>query len=293
MECTWPINYAACGATPGDPNAEPPVPASTGCDALDDLTPEERAVFEQMASDYLFEATDRQFGVCEVVARPCRSNCDGARRWASTFWGRGPFPWLGSIDAGSWVPLLIGGQWYNLGCACAGTCSCALEGPAALRLPGPVVEVTSVKIDGVELDPSEYSVLYESILVRADGSPWPACQNLLAASTAPDTFEVTYSRGNAVPIGGQVAAGRLACEFALAACDSDDCALPERLQSITRQGVTASFFLSGEKWQETGIWLIDSWVNSVTGGQKTRPAVRSVDIPARRGGVTMGSPWGR
>lgn len=279
--CAWPINYAACGATPGDPDAEPPVEPSTGCDALDDLTPETREAFEAMAADYLWNATGQRFGVCDVVARPCRSGCDGARAWTSTFWGRGPFPWQGKADGGSWVPLLIGGQWYNLGCPCVGSCSCATEGPAALRLPGPVAEVTSVKIDGVTLDPSTYTVMYGEVLVRNDGTPWPACQNLLAPSSAVDTFEVAYKRGNPVPIGGQIAAGRLACEFALAACDSDDCALPERLQSFTRQGVTASFFLSGEKWQETGIWLIDSWVNSASQVRSTS-AVRSVDVPQRR-----------
>jgi hypothetical protein len=291
--CTWPINYTACGATPGDPEADPPVEPSTGVAELDALTAEERAVFEEMASEYLWTATGQRFGVCDVIARPCQSGCNGARSWMSTFWGRGPYPWQGAAAAGgSWVPLLIAGQWYGIGCGCAGAgCSCSTERPSALRLPGPIVEVTSVKIDGVTLDPSDYTLLYDEILVRNDGTAWPTCQDLLAPSSALDTFEVAYKRGAAVPVGGQVAAGRLAAEFARAACDSDDCALPERLQSITRQGVTASFFLSGEKWQETGIWIIDSWVNSITNQQRSRPNIRSVDVPKRRGLSTMGAPW--
>lgn len=287
--CNWPINYSACGATPGDPGADPPIPASTGCKALDDLTPEEREAFEQMAAAMLWNWTGQVFGVCEVTIRPCRSGCASASRWRETFWGRGPYPWQGLIDSGSWVPLLIAGQWYNMGCGCAGTCSCAEEGPSALRLPGPIVTVSEVKIDGVALAPTEYQVLYSRLLVRLDGTPWPACQNLLADSGQPNTFEVTYSRGVEVPLGGQIAAGVLACELAKAACNDSSCQLPKRVQAITRQGVTIGFSddFSGLDDGRTGIWLIDSWTASVKAPQRRGHAgVRSVDVPKRKAGIT-------
>lgn len=287
--CDWPINYSACGATPGDPTAEPPIPASTGCKALDDLTAEEREVFEQMAAAMLWNWTGQVFGVCEVVIRPCQSGCASAARWRETFWGRGPYPWQGDIDGGSWVPLLIGGQWYNMGCGCAGTCSCAEEGPNALRLPGPIVAITSVKIDGAIVDPSEYQVLYNRLLVRNDGTPWPSCQNLLADSSQENTFEVTYQRGIEVPIGGQISAGVLACELAKAACNDSSCQLPKRIQTLTRQGVTVGFSddFSGLDEGKTGIWLIDSWTASVKTPQRLgRASVRSVDVPKRTAGIT-------
>lgn len=57
-----------------------------------------------------------------------------------------------------------------------------------------------------------------------------------------------------------------------AACGADDCALPSRLQSVTRQGVQVDVV---DSWQDlkdgqTGLWLVDTWVQSVV-----RPARRA------------------
>lgn len=284
--CEWPVSYEACGAVALDPDAEPPAAAASGCSALDDLSPEQAAAFERMAGELLWEWTDRIYGTCEVVARPCRSRCGSALRWRNTFWGRGPYPWDG-ISAGSWVPLLIGGEWFNVGCGCAGMCSCAEEGPSALLLPGPIASVTSVRIDGVVLDPAEYRVADGRLLVRADGSPWPSCQNLLAPASELGTFEVTYRRGTEVPVGGRVAAGVLACELAKAACQDDTCQLPQRVQTVTRQGLTVGIVdaFQGLNEARTGIWLIDSWTSSVRlGTAKPMAGVRSPDYRPQRGG---------
>lgn len=96
-----------------------------------------------------------------------------------------------------------------------------------------------------------------------------------------DTFVVDYQRGIPVPVGGQAAAGRLACELALAACDDDDCGLPERIQTITRQGLTVGVNTSDTAWEQTGIWSIDNWVTSVN-RPKAFASVRSVDLPSLR-----------
>lgn len=281
--CDWPVSYAACGGT-AEP--EPGEPALTGCDALDALKPEQRARFEEMAAELLWHWTARTFGVCEVTVRPCRGDCIGANRWATTFWGRGPYPWGGGL--GSWVPVLIGGQWYNLGCGCGTTCNCGLEGPSSLALPGPIAEVTRVTIDGEALDPDEYRVMYGRVLVRTDGTAWPVCQDLLSPATAPDTFEVVYQRGVPVPTGGQVAAGVLACELAKAACGDSSCQLPDRVRSITRQGVSMEMEqidFSDFQVGRTGIWLIDSWVGSVT-APRPMAGVASPDIPRSRGSAS-------
>lgn len=287
--CDWPINYSACGATPADPDADPPVAAKTGCKALDNLDAEARENFERMAAQMLWHWTGEIFGVCEVVTRPCIQSCASASRWLETFWGRGPYPWQGRVDSGSWVPLLIGGQWFNMGCGCTGTCSCAEEGPNALRLPGPIVEVTQVRIDGEVIPPAQYQVLYNRLLVRLDGTPWPACQNLLTDASNENTFEVTYKRGVSVPTGGQLAAGILACELAKAACNDSSCQLPQRLQTITRQGVTVGFSddFRGLDDGKTGIWLIDAWTASVKAPQaRAHAGVRSPDVQRNRPGVT-------
>lgn len=280
--CLWPVSYEACGAALGDPAAVPPATGSTGCSSLDSLDAEAVAAFERMASEMLWNWTDRIFGSCEVVARPCRTGCSSATRWMNTFWGRGPYPW--GATAGSWVPLSIGGEWLGMGCGCGASCSCVEEGPSALRLPGPIASVTSVLIDGVLVPPSEYRVLNNRLLARVDGKPWPSCQDLLAPSSEVGTFEVTYVRGVAVPKGGQVAAGILACELAKAACGDADCQLPQRIQTVTRQGLTVGIVdaFQGLNDARTGIWLIDSWTSSVrTPTAKAKAGVRSPDY---RGG---------
>jgi hypothetical protein len=242
------------------------------------LSAPDRALVEEMATTYLWEWTLRQFGECPVVLRPCRedSNCVEF----STFWGRGPYPW-GSAG-GSW-PVLVSGKWYNLrGCACSQGCSCAI--PNSLALPGPVLAVIEVMIDGVVVAPGAYR-LDGNLLIRTDGLSWPACQDLAAPVTAPNTWQISYTRGAVVPSGGQIAAGVLACELAKALCRDASCALPQRVQTITRQGVTIAMIDSGvglEKGQ-TGIWLIDSWVASIT--QPVQPSrVYSPDVPRNRSG---------
>ena len=262
--CYWPVDYSTCNE----------------CEPLTALAPDERAKFEQIAADMMWAWSDRLFGVCDVVVRPCRANCAGAPS-APTFWGRGPY--AGAERA--WSPVLIAGVMHNIGCGCAGLCSCAEEGPTSLRLPGPVQAVTEVLIDGDVVPPESYRVMYSRLLVRTDGGVWPACQNLVAdATTDLDTFQVSYRKGVPVPVGGQMATGILACELAKAYCNDATCRLPQRLQTVTRQGVTIGFQDSFEDLKEggTGIWAIDSWITTIT---KPRPnaTVRSVDIPVGRG----------
>jgi hypothetical protein len=137
----------------------------------------------------------------------------------------------------------------------------------------------------VLIDPSAYRVMYSRLLVRIDGGVWPSCQNLLGdPETDPDTFLVEYTKGVPVPVGGQMATGVLACELAKAYCNDSTCRLPQRLQTVTRQGVTIGFQDSFEDLKEggTGIWAIDSWIVTITKVQP-RASVRSVDVPVGRG----------
>lgn len=283
--CDWPVDYAGCGATPGDPDATPPVLPSTGIALLDDMTPEQRAIWERMAAEFLWNWTNRLFGLCPESVRPCTSNCEGWNQYRSSFWGRGPFPWQGSWDSGSWVPLLVGGKWYNSTCGCTSSCSCSIDGARSLSLPGPVADIIEVKIDGVTLPPSAYKVAYRRFLVRIDGGVWPACQDLLSDPDLPpsetngSSFEVIYNRGITVPIGGQIAAGILAAEFARAACNDRACRLPQRMKQIVRQEVTVTLMddFADLKQGGTGIWMIDNWVQSVV-APRPFASVRSVDV---------------
>jgi hypothetical protein len=122
-----------------------------------------------------------------------------------------------------------------------------------------------VQIDGEVLDPSAYRVDNGRLLVRQDGGRWPTCQDMGAALGEDDTWGITYDKGYPVPAGGQIAAGLLANELAKAACNDRSCGLPQRVQTVTRQGVTIAVLDAFDDIDEghTGIWLIDSWVASV------------------------------
>jgi hypothetical protein len=244
--CDWAIDY-------GTENNEP-------CDALAGSTEAalaKRERFERMAAEYLWRYSGRQFGLCEGTIRPCRQESYAGR---STY-GSGP-------GAGSpWRPTLVGGEWFNVGCGAGHADLCGCQYGQSLTFETAVHDVTSVEIDGTTLDPSAYRVDDRRYLVRQDGGRWPYCQDLSKPLGEPGTWAVTVQVGSPTPAGGQIAAGRLACELAKAASGDKACGLPQRWQSITRQGVTISAALDsfeGLDEGKTGIWVIDSWVASVT-----------------------------
>lgn len=254
--CSWPVQFPPDCTVP-EPYAS--LPASG------------QALYDQMAIDFLWRWTGRRFSICEVTVRPCRERCwDGLSTFGSIVTRR-PF-----------TPALIRGEWFNIACgSCGDACGCG--DTSTLKLPGPVDEITEITIDGTVLDPAAYRVDNHQLLVRLDGDRWPTCQNMGAALGKPDTWGVTYTLGIPVPVGGQIAAGLLASEFAKAACNDSTCLLPKRLQTITRQGVTVGFMDAFDDLQKggTGLWLIDSWVTSVTRAPQA-PRVFSPDVPRDR-----------
>lgn len=273
---SWPATYAYCG---GECEAY----SSWGEDAA-----KAQAVFEAIASDMLWNWTNRVFGLCETVIRPCQEGCVG-EDGRTTYWGRGPgydplFPRGGSgPSTGVWTPVMVGGKWYNITCGCAGNCTCDPSGPTVLTLPGPVQSVDEVLIDGIVLDPTAYRVDRKRFLIRTDGGVWPKCQDMLAPYDGVGAFTITYQKGLPVPIAGSVAVGRLACELAASYCGGE-CALPQRITTVTRQGVSIGFQdLYQDLWEHggTGIYSIDSWIQSVTRGT-AYASVASIDT-IRRG----------
>ena len=257
--CNWPVRSLDdnCLPSPEDGGQLP----SEEQELIDNL--------EQMAADLLWNWTRRRFGVCPVTVRPCRIGCGSDY---STYYG--------PVGGGrAFEPVLIGGTWYNISCGACGTaCSCRSDSLASINLPGPVQSVSSVWLDGELLDASEYRVEGSRRLVRVGGR-WPMCQNLDAAEDEPGSFVIEYERGTPVPLGGQYAAGTLVCELFKAANGDDECQLPERVQSVTRQGVSMAILDAFEGLEEgrTGIWSIDSWTSSVNAPARPRVGVRSPD----------------
>ena len=207
----------------------------------------------QMASDVLFGFTGRQWpGQCSATIRPCGHRTD---------------------------------EWC--GCLRSDTCSCSRL--SELQLPGTVVTVDEVKIDGDVLDAARYRVddyrylvfLPESNTAELQG--WPCCQRLDYADTEEDTWSVTYTYGQDPPVGGIRSAASLACQLALGWQPEtvDQCRLPQRVTSYARQGVTLAvldpltLFADGL----TGLSDVDLWVQSVRLGAARRRA--SVFVPGQ------------
>ena len=109
------------------------------------------------------------------------------------------------------------------------------------------------------------------------------CQRLDLADTEEDTWSITYTYGQNPPIGGIRAAAVLACELTLAFQPEtvNQCRLPKRVTSITRQGVSMAILDPLTLFADglTGLSEVDLWVSSVAVGAKRRRA--SVIVPGQ------------
>jgi hypothetical protein len=239
MTCSWPIDSECL--PPLDPDADP--------------TQQKHA--EDLAVSVLWALSGRQFGVCPVIARPCRQPCGGAVG-------------IGNVDGmlvngyavGSWFPVWDGAHWRNVACGCGPRCSWVAPNVVHLVSAGqPVQEVTEVVIAGEVLDDAEYRL--EGDLLYRIGADWPT-QDLTRPLDEPGTWSVTYTRGNPPPPGAAKLVGLLAAEF-LAACSGGKCRLPRRVQTVTRQGVSYQMVNPVDIYREgrTGLDEIDLWLSSV------------------------------
>ena len=271
----WPVSYSACEDLK---------------EYLDEAgKPAQQHTFEAMATQLLWEWTNRRFGTDIVSLRPEPL----AAAQPSTY------QWI-PRRLTSFAPVRLGGVLHNVVC---GTCSaqglvgqCACSGGCrAITLPGPVYRVHKVTVHGKALPEDAYKLVNRStlLLTGRTATPgtevppvFPSVQDLSRDVTEEGTWEIRYSRGVPVPEGGQIAAGVLALELAKAACMDRDCALPARLQSVTRQGVTVQVQDEFDDMQEgrTGIWLVDSWVASI---RKPRQAGRVYNPDAFRRSHSM------
>jgi hypothetical protein len=118
-----------------------------------------------------------------------------------------------------------------------------------------VASVEEIVVAGTTVDPAAYEVHDGYLLVRIDGVCWPTC----AALATPADFVVTYLRGEPVPGDVQAALELLACQYA-AACTGGECALPQGITSLSRQGVDIQFAevdAAGGSWWQTGVDAVD------------------------------------
>lgn len=211
-----------------------PITWPARCD-LSAATPEITGIALEAAQEILYQLTAQRFSECEVKLRPCREECFGSGMgWGWSFRS----PWWGEYSSYP-TPINISGQWYNLGCGSCGT-SCSCTAISETFLPGPVVSITEVKVDGVVLvNGVDYRVDDYRKLVRL-GAVWPFCNDLNLADTEVGTWSVTAIYGEPVPTLGSLALGELACNF-VDFLTGGECELPAGITDLSRQGISMSF----------------------------------------------------
>lgn len=202
----------------------------------------------------LWALTGRTYAVERVEIRPCARWMDGADYADGTAMGM--------------VPLLIDGAWRNVsGCAS----SCTPDGLGVVTLPGPVVEILAVRVDGVPVASESWFLEGDRLYRR--GGDWPE-QDRMAAPGEPGTWSVEYTRGVAPPAGAAMAVGQLAKEF-WNVCQGGKCRLPKRWQTVTRSGVTITKADPTDILAQgyTGLPEVDTWIRALNPNKLTQPAV--------------------
>ncbi|RZF02822.1 hypothetical protein [Streptomyces albidoflavus] len=226
----------------------------------------------EIATDLLWRLTAGRYGLCAQLIRPCR------RSKITPDWYQ-----LDQASGRFLRPVNFGGRWFNIGCGCvADGCGC---GPVeAVDLPGPVHEVVEVRVDGEPLSVGKWRLQRlgpRTKLLRTDGEGWPSVQDMTLPDTEPGTWSVLYLRGRKVPAAGVRAVSTLACEV-LKQCRGEACRLPDRVKSVTREGISYAVYDPGEDLEKglTGLREVDAWIRSVNPYGSSPAAVFTLDLPA-------------
>lgn len=240
----------------------------TCCKGLDLTVAETRVIYARwlrVATSLLYRLAWRASGgmaisgVCEADELLCRHRAPcGGYSWS---WcgadHRIPAGWLGGPARGA------GDSWVNCS-PCQGTQGCDCGTPERILLPfGPVQAVSAVTVNGVELAEDTWTLGPGGTLVNCGGT-WPTCTD----RCVDEGFRVAWTYGVPVPPDAAAAAAAFACELAKACIPSAACALPQRVTTVVRSGVTwtlldpMSFLDKGR----TGIYLVDAFLASQEGG---------------------------
>ena len=144
-----------------------------------------------------------------------------------------------------------------------------------IRLRGrPVTKIHVIRDrSGNVISPNKYYLVDHSTIQATLGVPWTPCN-----------IEITYSYGVDPPTLGKMAARTLAIEFAKL-WNGDDCALPQRVTSISRQGVSYTILDQQDFIAEmrTGLYAVDIFLKSVNPDKaRAKARVFSPDVSRAR-----------
>lgn len=251
-------------------------PDTTGCCAgWEERTPEQQAAGIALASAWMWAATGRIYGQCEVTIEVC---ADLSRM---PTWNEAPAMGFALAGRGSFRPYLTDGVWWNGPSGAGGLCCNAM---CEVHLPGHVATtdaVLEVTVNGEVLDPDAYRVYDHDTLARIDGQCWPVCCKVGTDAA----LQIVYLDGQIIPGDVRLAGGILACEFA-ATCAGAECRLPRRIAQLSQMGTTVSFADlpgPGSPYMALGIDEIDQVVKIRNPyGQTRPPTITNPNRPAPR-----------
>lgn len=155
----------------------------------------------------------------------------------------------------------------------------------------PVRELVGLRRRGVEYDVSEFAVYDRAYVGPRDlgGCGGLGCWD-------PCDVEVTYRWGTYPPVLGRMAVLALAGELVKSVECPDQCTLPERITSVSRQGVSFQVFDPQDFMNEgrVGIYVVDMFLRSVNPDRaQKRARVFSPDMMGHRRTWPVGRPRGR
>lgn len=192
-------------------------------------------------------------------------------------------------SAKTYNPVLLDRDIYNIPAEefdnYAEITSDGLSPMSRVRLRGrPVIKVHTVRNRGGGIiDPSKYYLVDHSTIQAAAGIPWTPCN-----------VEVTYTYGAYPPAAGRAAARIMAMEF-VKLWSGDDCMLPERVTTITRQGVSFTLLDNQDFVDDmrTGLYAVDLFLKSVNPDRaRSKSRVFSPDMPRARRSVPKSMIYG-
>jgi hypothetical protein len=219
----------------------------------------------QMASNILWAMSGRKYSGTTTVTERYITAIDAFR--------------YEGASAKNFSPQLSSGQVYNVPSEDWNDSAYQSDGSSSIsriRLRGkPVQEIHLVRsmYNGLIVDPDSYYIAEHSTLIAYKGTPWP-----------PGNLEVTYTYGMRPPTAGRHAARLFAIEL-VKLWEGDDCALPDRVTSVSRQGVSYTI-LDNQDFLEnmrTGIYAIDLFIKTANPAKALAPSkIFSPDIPRAR-----------
>lgn len=192
-----------------------------------------------------------------------------------------PYLRLGA-SAKNYQPVLVNGHVENVrsdGFGRFGEYDFLGDGTSSrsrLRLRGrKVVKIHNMRDQfGKIISPSKYYLSEHSTIIANPGANW-----------SPSNVEVTYTYGTPPPTAGKAAARILAIELVKLYEGDDSCALPQRVTSISRQGVSYTLLDSQDFIDElrTGIYAIDLFLKTANPDRaRARARVFSPDVSKAR-----------